>query len=71
MVPYDMVRPGFEAVYAWEKHAPDTEESEAPAARTTDDEGNVMHEWATRIWASTPRTRSCACMPIWGKKTPQ
>lgn len=47
---YDMVSPGFEAVYTGEKSPSLTEKVEGNVTLTTDDAGNVIKRWSTWTW---------------------
>lgn len=49
-MPYDMVSPGFEAVYTGEKSTSLTEKTEGPFTITTDEEGNIIKKWSTWTW---------------------
>ena len=50
LVPYDMVLPGFEAVYTGERAAIPPESTGGPATSTVDDAGNVITRWSTWTW---------------------
>jgi hypothetical protein len=50
LAPYDMVLPGFEAVYTGEKSPSLTEKVEVNTTLTTDDAGNVIKRWSTWTW---------------------
>jgi hypothetical protein len=50
LVPYDMVSPGFEAMYTGEKDSGSTETNEWPLNRIVDEKGNVIEKWSTWTW---------------------
>lgn len=52
LVPYNMVSPGFEAVYTGEKATTPIEKSEqrSVGVRFTDESGNVIEKWSTWTW---------------------
>jgi len=52
LVPYEMVSPGFEAVYTGEKAAAPFEkpEGEGSSVRFTDELGNIIVKWSTWTW---------------------
>lgn len=52
LVPYDLVSPGFEAVYTGEKSAESIHDEGWPISRFTDDQGNIIEQWS--VWTWTP-----------------
>lgn len=50
LAPYDMVSPGFEAVYTGEKSSSLTEKVDINATFTTDQTGNIIRKWSTWPW---------------------
>jgi hypothetical protein len=54
LVPYEMVKPGFEAVYTGEKSDVAIEPDGWPRSRFTDDDGNVIEEWSVWTWRNDP-----------------
>ena len=51
LVPYDMVSPGFEAVYVDDEEPwPSDPGEDSPTAVFTDEAGNVMKRWAVWTW---------------------
>ncbi len=52
LVPYDLVSPGFEAVYTGEKSAEPIHDEGWPISRFTDDQGNIIEQWS--VWTWTP-----------------
>lgn len=50
LVPYEMVEPGFEAVYTGEKAAPSDEGIKSNPRLSIDDEGNVIETWPVWTW---------------------
>ena len=50
LVPYDMVSPGWEAVYTGETSSSEVEPGSGPVYTFVDDDGNVMKKWSTWTW---------------------
>lgn len=50
LVPYELVSPGYEAVYTGEKSATPLHEDKWPIARYTDDQGNIYEQWSVWTW---------------------
>jgi hypothetical protein len=50
LVPYNMVSPGFEAIYTGEKSSRPIEETELITSLTTDKDGNIIRKWSTFSW---------------------
>lgn len=50
LVPYDMVSPGFEAVYTGEKSSSPIEKTEIITTLTTDKAGNMIRKWSVFPW---------------------
>jgi hypothetical protein len=49
-IPYDMLSPGFEAVYTGEKSSEPVEKDELITGLTTDKNGNIIRKWPTVTW---------------------
>ncbi len=50
LVPYDMVSPGFEAMYTGEKSSSPVEKTEIITTLTTDKAGNIIRKWSVFPW---------------------
>jgi len=50
LAPYDMVSPGFEAVYTGEKSSCPIEKDELITGLATDKDGNIIRRWPTFTW---------------------
>lgn len=50
LVPYDMVAPGFEAMYMGEKSSSPVEKTEIITTLTTDKAGNIIRKWSVFPW---------------------
>ena len=50
LVPYEMLSPGFEAVYTGEKTFSPVEKTEIITTLTTDKEGNIIRKWPVFPW---------------------
>ncbi len=50
LVPYDMILPGFEAVYTGEKSSCPIEKTELITSLTTDKQGNIIRKWPIFAW---------------------
>jgi hypothetical protein len=49
-IPYDILSPGFEAVYTGEKSSEPVEKDELITGLTTDKNGNIIRKWSTVTW---------------------
>jgi hypothetical protein len=54
LVPYNVLSPGFEAVYTGEKSSTAIDPTGWPISRSTDDSGNVIETWSVWTWKSDP-----------------
>jgi len=54
LMPYEMVSPGFEAVYTGEKSDEAIQPDGWPISRFTDDSGNVIEKWSVWTWQNDP-----------------
>ena len=50
LVPYDLVSPGFEAVYTGEQTAEPIQDDGWPVSRFTDEHGNLIERWSVWTW---------------------
>ena len=50
LVPYELLSPGFEAVYTGEVDAAFCERADGPSLLMTDEAGNVIRRWSTWTW---------------------
>jgi len=50
LVPYDQVRPGFEAVYTGETSATPVRENDMTSTLYSDESGNLISQWCTFPW---------------------
>jgi len=50
LVPYEMVEPGFEAIYTGEQAEPGSERQEGPTTVLGDEEGRAIRRWSTWTW---------------------
>ncbi|MHC4708553.1 MAG: hypothetical protein ACYS8I_15885, partial [Planctomycetota bacterium] len=50
LVPYDQVRPGFEAVYTGEISSTPVQENEMISTLHSDEDGNLIRQWSTIPW---------------------
>src|SRR5512136_3090496 len=50
LLPYEMLSPGFEAVYTGEKSAAPLQEESWPISRFTDSQGNIYERWPVWTW---------------------
>jgi hypothetical protein len=54
LAPYDMLSPGFEAVYTGETSNEPIPPTGWPVSRSTDDSGRVVQTWSVWTWQSDP-----------------
>jgi len=50
LVPYEMLSPGFEAVFTGEKSSSPVEKTEINTTLTTDEAGHVLRKWSVFTW---------------------
>jgi hypothetical protein len=59
LVPYELLSPGYEAVYTGEKSAVPLQDEGWPISRFTDSQGNIYERWS--VWTWVPMNGEVTC----------